>query len=568
MALQPSKFNGQDRLQSGARGELFQVDLPGYRDQGDRVNRTQNKLATNEHDVPNVKYEFDRRLPVLFRYGFAYGYNQIVVPKGRLVSADPYMDLVDFDMKHAHNTLTLANGGAPVRIRKVTDTYRNDSGDATSLVSAARQGAAVLDFTVNKDWTPLIGQTAAYTKVSYRPFQTEGPMAQLMAQDAPGAGMYYAIDENTGRIAIFQGLASVHNQANHGGNVLVSIADDLRPGNIPVGVIQRNEYTRDDDAYNGIMPGAVLTDAMVELPWFAYKDKAEQNPWGSAYGGLFPGALVKSDENGRFVVSPLSFPEVEVSTMGIQEYELERQQVVGQVYSVDNSLVPEGAAKWATWALSDRLNFEGFNPDLYRQNNRTGEDSIGRSPYNSVGQYPGHPYDRTIGENDLHMLASTARNYSNRMNQEYQFDNLGIPGLTDGFNAVVREYQPETAGHINYAGGVDYVDMFFRTAEVNIEPNSLQVSLGDAAFAPCTEGAMLTSTVGVDTDSFIKVKYANELQGVVVLEVADKAKADTFLQAHNGLKVRFKYSKRGLSGVPTFLDWDGCVGSVKVLLTK
>jgi hypothetical protein len=568
MALQPNKFNGQDRLQPGANGSNFQVDIPGYRDQGDRVNRTQNKLNTNAHDVPNIKYEFDRRLPVLFRYGFAYGYNQIVVPKGRLVSADPYMDLVDFDMKHAHNTLTLSNGGAPVRLRKATDTYRNDSGDATALVSASRQGQAVLDYTINKDWTPIVGQSAGYTKVSYRPFQTQGPMAQLMVQDLPGAGTYYAIDENTGRVGVFAGLATDHSKANHGGNSLQRISDDVRPGNIPLGVIQRNEYNRFDDAYNGIMPGAILTDAMVELPWFAYKDKSEQNPWGSAYGGLFPGALVKSDENGRFVVSPLSFPEVEVNTMGIQEYELERQQVVGQVYSVDNSLVPEGAARWATWALSDRLNFEGFNPDLYRQNNRDGEDSIGRTPHNSTGTYPGHPYDRTLGENDLHMLSSTARNFSSRMNQEYQYENLGIPGLTDGANAVVREYQPEIAGHMNYAGGVDYVEMYFRTAEINIEPTTLQVSLGDAAFAPATEGAILTATVGVDTDSFVKVKYANELQGIVILEVSDKAKADVFLQAHNSLKVRFKYSKRGLAGVPTFLDWDGCVGSVKVLLTK
>ena len=66
------------------------------------------------------------------------------------------------------------------------------------------------------------------------------------------------------------------------------------------------------------------------------------------------------------------------------------------------------------------------------------------------------------------------------------------------------------------------------------------------------------------------MKYASEKQGIIVLEVTDKVKADAVLSAAAGKKldVVFKYSKRGLSGVPTFMDWDGVIGSVKVLLTK
>lgn len=542
MALHPSKFNGQDRLQPGARGESFQANMPGYRDQDDRINRTNNKLNTNAHDVPNIKYEFDRRLPVLFRYGFAYGYNQIVVPKGRIVAADPYMDLVDFDMKKAHNTLTLANGGVPVRLREVGDKYKDSSASATALVEASEQGKQVEN--PEKDWMPLVEMDEAYSDISFRPFSADGPAKQLKDK-------LLTIDENTGKVV------------DENGN----IKNDVRPGNIPIGIMQRNEYTRNDDAYNGIMPGAILTDAMVELPWFAYKNKAEQNPWGSAYGGLFPGALVKSDENGRFVTSPLSFPESEVTTMGMMEYELERQQVIGQVYSVDNDLLPEGAAKWATWALEDRLNFAEFNPDVYRQNNRDGEDSIGRSPHNSTGKYPGYPYDRTIGEHDLHMMASTARNFSNRMNQEHQYENLGIPGLTDGKNAVVRQYDPEIAGTLMNAGGADYQDVFLRTAEVDIEANSLQIQVGDSALVPCTVGAVIEADLAGKKETFLRVKYADELQGIVVLEFTDKEKADAFIP-ESGVTVKFQYRKRGLAGVPTFLDWDGVVGSVKVLLTK
>ena len=75
MALQPNSFTGKERLQPGARGETFQANLPGYRDGEDRINRTNNKLNVNAHDVPNIKYMLDSRLPVLFKYGFAFGYN-------------------------------------------------------------------------------------------------------------------------------------------------------------------------------------------------------------------------------------------------------------------------------------------------------------------------------------------------------------------------------------------------------------------------------------------------------------------------------------------------------------
>ena len=76
MALQPNDYTTNERLQPGARGEVFQANLPGYRDDADRINRTNNFLNTSEHDVPNIKYLFDYRLPTLFKYGFAHGFNQ------------------------------------------------------------------------------------------------------------------------------------------------------------------------------------------------------------------------------------------------------------------------------------------------------------------------------------------------------------------------------------------------------------------------------------------------------------------------------------------------------------
>lgn len=541
MAIYPNDFTTQEKLQPGARGEVFQTSLPGYRDNADRVNRTNNNLNTSAHDVPNIKYLFDYRLPTLFKYGFAYGFNQIVIPKGRIVAADPNMDLVDFESQKQFNTLTLANGGVPVRIRAIGDKYNNHSNSATAIVSPASQNQTVLN--IGKEWIPVSGFSKTYKETCYRPFKIDGATKGANAQlEALG----YSISATTGKVTKSQ----------------IEVKD-VRPGNIPLGMLQRNEYTRDDDAFNGIAPGPILTDAMVEFPWFVYKDKAEENPWGSAYGALFPGALVKSDENGRITISPLSI-ETEVADMDIAEYEMERQQVIGQVYSVNHEIVPEGAAKWATWALEDRLNSDEFNPALYAKTNRHGEDAVNSSPFNSEGKYPGYPYDKNYLNHDLHMLASIGRrdNYDPRMNQEFLYDNLGIPGLTDGHNAVVRDVEPAIAGYIHYAGGKDYSPMYFRTLDVNIEPNSLQIAINDDSFVNCTKGAKVNSDI-------FKVTYCNEEQGIIMLEVANKTEADNLLRDKDGgVTVKFKYKKRGMSGVPTYLDWDGIAGSVKVLFTK
>lgn len=545
MALHTSDLTTQERLQPGARGEIFQANLPGYRDGADRINRTNNYMNTSEHDVPNIKYLFDYRLPALFKYGFAFGFNQIVVPKGRIVAVDPYMDLPDFETTKRHNTLTLANGGVPVRLRKTGDLYPDFSGDTKSIVSAEAQNQQALH--VGKGWTPVKGLANAYAAQCYRPFA-----------EADGSGGFdykNAVQQLTDEG--YEINAKTGNVSKDGLDV-----KDVRPGNFPIGMIERNEYTRNEDAYNGIAPGPVLTDAMVELPWFTFKDKAEQNPWGSAYGAIFPGARVKSDENGRVVLSPLSFPAI-VETMSIAEYEAERQQEIGQVYAINQELVPEGAAKWATWALEDRLRSEEFNPAVYAKTNRTGEDAVNNSPFNSEGKYPGYPYDKNFLNHDLHMLASTARldNYDPRMNPEFQYNDLGIPGLTDG-NNVFKEQKPDfTAGRIFYAGeGKEYVDMFFRNLDVNVE--DLQISIAGAAKTNCVKGALLNGGA-------FEVKYADASQGIITIAVADKVKADAILKdMTEGAKVVLSYAKRGKAGVPTFMDWDGCVGSVKILLTK
>ena len=577
MAIHPNTFMSKQSLQPGARGEIFQQDIPGYRGQGDRINRTNMKLAVSEHDVPNIKYEMDRRLPVLFRYGWAHGYNQVVMPKGRLIAVDKSLNILDFDTKKAYNALTLANGGADVKLRGAD--YKNVQNQDTAPVGIGTQ------------WAPLV--EGAYTKtlkneVIFRPFNPEIAAAALACEEeavegkakkakaARVASQVIGIDSNTGLVTV-DGVPT----------------RDVRLGNVPVGILERNEYTRNDDAYNGMQPGAVLTDKLVELPMFLEKEKAEMNPWGSAYGNFLPGDLVKSDENGRAVVSPLSRPEL-VAKMTAGEIELERQQVVGQVYAVSRDLVPAGAAKYAQWALSDRLNFDEFNPDIWRMNNRDGEDNIEQSPYRANGggfvnsgldmtgkegnyfEEPGYPWDRTMHEHDLHMLASSVRTHSNRFGLEHMLEQ-GIPGLTDGYNAVSRELGPEELGTFRQAASeADYKEMLFKTADVHLESMKIAVTTdavakpGDFVEVNVNEVGQKVELKGAAIAEAIQITYVNLLQGMIKVKVNEEKASEVHAALANGKKVRIivKYNKRGLTGVPTNLDWDGCAGVVTILLQK
>ena len=487
MALYPYSFKSQDVLQPGARGGMFiNNGIPGYRNEEERINRTNNHLEMNDHDVLNIKFGVDPRLPVLFRYGWAYGFNQIIIPKGRIVAADPHLMVLDTDTQHFHNALTMANGGVDVELD-------------------------------GKVWI----ETA------------ESP----------------AVNEATGNFEV-EGSDKV-----------------FRPANKPLGIMERNEYTRDSDAFNGMMPGPIRTDALVELPWFLLQEKAEENPWGSCYGAMKPGMLVKADCNGRVCLSPLSDPE-KVAAMDMATYEKERQQVLGEVYSTDQSLLPEGAARYAQWALEDRLNFHDFNPHTWPTSNRRGEDYVENVPtmYQSDFGYPGYPYDKNYMSHDLHMLASTREGmYDPRFDERHRLDR-GIPGLTDGGNVVKKAYgssmgaaDMEMAGEpmliISHVREVDdiegVVEMMFRLPDVNLI--DAKFALGEEAAVNIVQGAQMGN---------FEVQYVDLHKGLFSLkQVAAAAEIQE-------LPVKVMYTKAGEAGVPTNLDWDGCVGVVRILLQK
>lgn len=498
MALYPYTKMSQEVLQPGARGEFFKnTGIPGHRTDEDRVNRTNNQIEISRHDTLNIKYGFDPRLPVLFRYGWNYGYNQLVIPKGRLVACDPDLEVLDTDTLHYHNALTLANGGVNVEL---------DSD--------------------GKNWK-----------------------------------------KTTDTIVVDEATGLYKKQSGDDGSKI------YRPANKVLGIMERNEYTRDINSFNGIMPSPIRTDALIVLPWFAEEEKAKLNPWGSVYGKLKPGDLVKSDTNGRICKSPLSdldtFFGSTPDQAKMKEYEKERQQVIGEVYSTDKSLIPEGAARFAQWALDDRKKFADFNPYTYPTTGRRGEDFVTNVPtkYQSDFTYPGYPYDRNIFNNDLHMLASSRKNVSPRIDEAHRLDR-GIPGLTDGYNAVELAYgssKGETdttlSGNatlrltsINETTNESESEVLIHLPDTNLEKIKIAVGSDNVIVEKAT-------APGTAIGSKYEITYVDLHKGLI--GIRQKAAG-----TNQVVEVTLAYVKRGLSGVPTNLDWDGCIGTINILLQK
>ena len=260
-------------------------------------------------------------------------------------------------------------------------------------------------------------------------------------------------------------------------------------------------------------------------------------------------------------ISPLSYTDKTkaqggCSDMTIAEYEKERQQVVGQVYSTDKSLLPEGAARFAQWALSDRKNFNDFNPYIWPNSNRAGEDFVTNPPtmLQSDFTYPGYPYEKNYISNDLHMLASSREGaFDPRLDEAHRLDR-GIPGLTDGQNAVSKEYgagETLTITHLTVAKDLAGAqEMMIRLPETDIE--SAKIKIGDSDAVSIAANAV----VGEFT-----IQYVDLHKGLISL--VQKTEGDGSKKP-----VNVSYVKRGMAGVPTYLDWDGCQGVVSVLLQK
>ena len=350
---------------------------------------------------------------------------------------------------------------------------------------------------------------------------------------------------NGGVNAVFNTTTKVWEALTAGAETTYNAKDDAgkiadtatRVSNKPIGVLFSNIMKKIDDQFNGMTP-TVITSKYIKLPLFSDGSHALLNPWGSAYGAIKPGDAVKSDINGRFVKWIEGTDKIE--------------QQVGQVLAIAKDLVPEGAAVWATWALGDRENSDYFNPTEKVPTSNT--------------QYPGYPYDKSNGYNEL-----------NKANPRLPLDldiKRGIPGLTDGgrvaSTVVSNQLMDEVPlGLASYTqprycrtleNGSTITNLTFAVKTTLIDGVTTHVGAPVALAA----GAVLMLDDGTAQTQLAHIDFADPLSGLGVVVIDNGALLDK--TKIKSVEIVASYKKAGLAGVPTMLDWDGVVGEIRILI--
>ena len=209
-------------------------------------------------------------------------------------------------------------------------------------------------------------------------------------------------------------------------------------------------------------------------------------------------------------------------------------------------------------AMADAYNI----PVCKFKNIKAGEDFVTNPPtaYQSDFTYPGYPYDKNYISNDLHMLASSREGAIDpRLDESMRLDR-GIPGLMDGGNHAAQEIgtgETLTITHIVAPTTTDAAqEMMIRLPETALESAKVKFDGGEAV------SIVVNADITCGAGKF-KVTYADMHKGLFAL----KHTAGTGDgQSH---AVNVSYKKKGLiAGMPTMLDWDGCVGIAQILLQK
>jgi hypothetical protein len=328
----------------------------------------------------------------------------------------------------------------------------------------------------------------------------------------------------------------------NGGKDVTEIGKDgtphTRKANHAIGVAYGNLYEEFVDGFNGMQP-TIENEIYVELPYIPLKANAEDIEWGSFYDvdpsrPVKNGDFVISDDNGRMIKADFDKVKADLDAAATAfgaaatdadrtialtnlvkaQKELQRfnEQVIGQVWSVETNLPPQGWLKWVTWSMEqlredDRwINNSGFRP----------EDQ------GATDGFPGYPYDKT---------------YRNMEGQKY-FPRA-IPGLTNGANIEVP-----------------YTDLVIGT----IQPG--QNGRHDFRIwqVPIVEGTLVLTDSSGNT---VTPSYVDYELGLVVVDNVDNSAGTAPID----IKATFK-STGQIPGVPTNWDWKGSVGAVRILLQK
>jgi hypothetical protein len=294
-----------------------------------------------------------------------------------------------------------------------------------------------------------------------------------------------------------------------------------RKANRSIGVAYGNLYEQFVDGFNGMQP-TIENEIYIELPYIPAKADAYEIEWGSFYDvdisrPVQNGDLVMSDNTGRLIKADFDKVAADIDAAAdlaalkplIKEQGRLAQQVIGQVWSVETNMPPQGWLKWVGWAQEDM-----YKDDKHINNSGFRPEDIG-----SQDGFPGYPYEKTYANWD-----------------KGQYKPKGIPGLTNGSN----------------------IEVSFTDEEIGlIMPGQSGKHNFYLLHLPAIEGTVVIKKGGVE----ITPEYVDTERGLVIVDTDNATAAPVAITA--------TYKATGqIPGIPTGWDFKGSVGAIRILLQK
>jgi len=507
---------------------------PNIMDYDNEYWRTNTNLSKDQGRAPSFEKVVDPRLPGLFSFEYGGQFGEVAIPKGRIVAVAADKQFKDFNTGKYYPAITLANGGIDVK-----EDQAEHWGEEDEYVREANKPVGVSTLNTYQDHqNSFKGNRPGFTTrntIEVPLFNKKSDAEKMEWGSAYGtlkAGDKVMSDEN-GRFVKW------------------------KEGKL------RKEKHEDIDVTDN--------EAEIQLDVACYPAEDHEDEV-TIYYEDGDGNIVEEDE-ASLTVTPQTG---EVTITNVDELEFEdgddihvmyrsilsnAEQMVGQVLTVHQNMIPAG---WMKWVQPEEGEFMDF-ADRYTE-------PTGLTPH-LVDDAP--VYDPTYGRHEKYRPTS-------------------IPGILDGMNYTKLYADPENNTEVDddefnedvdegpqHAGRATVSEdweegdkLRVRMVESNLpveKLRGLQLVTDDGDIIEHLEGESEVEEAISRKD--IDEKY--NVSGLIEFELG-AASGDEILNTMDGTndpevgdQVHFMLefeATHQMPGMPTHMDWNGCVGSVDILL--
>ena len=378
----------------------------------------------------------------------------------------------------------------------------------------------------------------------FRPGEVQIPKGTVVAHRA---GAPYTTDYVTDFMAPCLTVANGGNAASTVG----PYGTYNRSANVPLGVTFKNCYRRLNDRFRGNYP-TIVRKSYISLPYFGSNTAlATSMKWGCAYdggaGAINLGDRVMSDANGKLI-----------KWDGVS-----RDQIVGQVITIDRSIPVQGWLQWVMWEWMSQAKEtmgqgEMFNPYDINAPLETPDGGAGDTTSGTRGT-------TTAGRPDLTAIqgqypAFYAFNDLVTRFPEQLWEAMGIPGMTDGARMAAVDYTEAALGNgtQNVFDSTNVINTI--TLSHKRIAKDMQGATNPTPDHPFPTKLLVYNTADLTTPLVENVDYrVDRYRGKVLIIKPGQAGTETYTITYTSLENQ-------IVGVPSNIDFKGAVGSIRILV--